>query len=86
MILNKLAKYLANRYLKQGHFILALVCRCENNRVFLHHNVEMRPGYLGKFLEFHFHDEALGPEKILEVMKERWHRVKYSEFLEQELA
>ena len=60
VILNKLSKYLASRYLKQGHFILALVCRCENNRVFLHHNIEMRPGYLGKFIEFHFHDEALG--------------------------
>jgi hypothetical protein len=60
VILNKLSKYLASRYLKQGHFILALVCRCENNRVFLHHNIEMRPGYQGKFIEFHFHDEALG--------------------------
>ena len=46
----------------------------------------MRPGYLGKFIEFHFHDEALGWEDIIEVMKERWNRVKYSEFLEQELA
>ncbi len=78
MIINKLSKHLANRYLKQGHFMLALVCRCENNRVFLHRNIEMRPGYLGKFIEFHFHDEALESEEILEVMRERWNRVKYS--------
>lgn len=36
--------------------MLALVCRAENNRIYLKHQVEMRPGFLGKWIEFVLHD------------------------------
>ena len=51
--------------------MLGLVCRSENNRVFLKHNVEMRPGYLGKWVEFISHDPDLPIEALLEIMKDR---------------
>jgi hypothetical protein len=66
--------------------MLSLVCRCENNRVFLHRNLEMRPGFLGKWVEFITHEPDLTPEQLLERMLERQQKIKYSEFLEQEIA
>ena len=50
VIVNKLTKHLSNRYLRKGHFMLAAICRIENNRVFLRHKVEVRPGFLGKWV------------------------------------
>jgi hypothetical protein len=85
VIVNKITKHFSNKYLKQGHFMLGLICRSENNRVFLHHNVEVRPGYLGKWVEFLTYDDDMPIENILEMMRDRWHKIKYSEFLEQEL-
>ena len=81
-IVNKITKTLSNRSLRKGHFMLGLVCRCENNRLFLHHRVEMRPGFLGKWIEFYFHDPDMNLEEILELIKQRWHNIKYSEFYE----
>lgn len=46
-----------NKYLRQAHFILALFCRSENNRFYLSKNVEMRPGFLAKWVEFIIHEE-----------------------------
>jgi hypothetical protein len=40
--------------------MLALYCRAENNRFYLKHNVEMRPGFLGKWIEFIVHDISEG--------------------------
>jgi hypothetical protein len=44
-----------NKFLRQAHFILALYCRSENNRFYLSKNVEMRPGFLAKWVEFIIH-------------------------------
>jgi hypothetical protein len=43
-------KIASNKYLRQAHFALALFCRCENNRFYLERKVEIRPGFLGKWL------------------------------------
>ena len=51
-----LTKRLSNRYLRQAHFMLAVYCRSENNRLFLKRNVEMRPGFLGKWIEYIIYD------------------------------
>lgn len=70
-IVNKIAKYYTNKYLKQGHFMLALLCRCEANRLYLQHNIEMRAGFMGKWIEFVTHDISITHEQIIDVMYER---------------
>ena len=80
--INRTTKHYSNKYLKQGHFLLSLVCRSENNRVFLRHHLEMRPGFQGKWLEFLTHDTDLSVDQIIEKMMERQHKIKYSVFLE----
>lgn len=37
--------------------MLALFCRAENNRFYLNKKVEVRSGYLGKWIEFRIHDD-----------------------------
>ena len=53
--------------------MLALYCRAENNRYFLAKDVEMRPGFLGKWVEFivyqHLGEEDRVP--IIEKIRER---------------
>ena len=39
-------KLISNRFLRNGHFVLAVFCRSENNRHYLKYNVELRPGFL----------------------------------------
>ena len=51
-VILKTSKCFANKYLRQAHFALAVVCRAENNRYYLKHGVEIRPGYLASWLEF----------------------------------
>ena len=51
-----IVKSKSNRYLRQSHFLLAVYCRAENNRLYLRKNVEMRPGFLGKWIEFNIYD------------------------------
>ena len=65
--------------------MIGLICRAENNRLFLNYNVEMRPGYLGRWIEFTSHDVRKSNEEILIMMKDRWEKVKYSKFLEEQL-
>lgn len=48
-------KIASNKYLRQAHFSLALFCRSENNRFYLERRVELRPGFLGKWLEIVIH-------------------------------
>jgi energy-coupling factor transporter transmembrane protein EcfT len=62
LIVNKITKHFASKYLKQGHLMLGLLCRSENNRLFLKCNIEMRPGFQGKWIEFTRHDKELTPE------------------------
>jgi hypothetical protein len=50
------SKRRSNKHLKVAHFILAIYCRAENNRVYDKRNVKLRPGYLGKWIEFHIPD------------------------------
>jgi hypothetical protein len=35
--------------------MLALFCRAENNRFYLKNSAEVRPGFLGKWIEFQIH-------------------------------
>lgn len=51
-IVYKTSKCFQNKYLRQAHFVLAVVCRSENNRYYLQRGVEIRPGYLARWVEF----------------------------------
>ena len=42
----------SNKYLRQAHYILAIYCRAENNRIYNAKGINLRPGYLGKWIEF----------------------------------
>jgi len=41
-----------NRMFRVTHFLLSCECRAQNNRVYLKHGIELRPGFLGKWVEF----------------------------------
>ena len=38
--------------LRMSQFLLAVFCRVENNRLYCRNGIEMRPGFLGKWIEF----------------------------------
>lgn len=44
-------KLLSSEVLRQSQFILAVHCRGENNRLYLRRGVELRPGYLAKWIQ-----------------------------------
>ena len=50
-ITSNVMKEEVNLCLRKIHFLMAITCRAHNNRLFLQHGIELRPGYLGKFLE-----------------------------------
>jgi len=35
---------------------MAMFCRAENNKLYLHKKVYLKPGFLGKWVEFVIHD------------------------------
>ena len=45
-------KYRSSYEYRMSQFLLAVFCRVENNRLYLRHGIEMRPGFLGKWIEF----------------------------------
>lgn len=47
-----LVKSKSSYALRMSHFLLSVLCRAENNRMYLERGVEVRPGYLGKWIEF----------------------------------
>ena len=44
-------KFTYNKKYRISHFLLAIFCRAENNRHYLNLGLELRPGYLGKWIE-----------------------------------
>lgn len=50
-IVSTILKEEINLGLRAVHFLMAVACRAHNNSLFLRHGVELRPGYLGKWLE-----------------------------------
>jgi hypothetical protein len=52
--------------------MLAVVCRAENNRYYLRRGVEIRPGYLARWIEFSVLDTTEDERKdITEILRER---------------
>ena len=52
IVVYKICKYFQCKLLRQAHFVLSVVCRAENNRYYLKKGVEIRPGYLAKWVLF----------------------------------
>ena len=52
LILITVFKYRSSYKMRASQFLLAVFCRAENNRLYLRHGVENRPGFLGKWIEF----------------------------------
>lgn len=44
-------KFAYNKALRSSHILLSLFCRAENNRKYLKLGLELRPGYLAKWIE-----------------------------------
>ena len=70
-IVYKVSKCFQCKYLRQAHFVLAVVCRAENNRYYLRRGVEARPGYLARWVEFAVIDTEDGKKDALQVLRER---------------
>ena len=71
-IIYKISKCFQCKYLRQAHFMLAVVCRAENNRYYLRRGVEIRPGYLARWIEFSVLDTNEDERKdITEILRER---------------
>ena len=56
--------------MRQAHFVLSVVCRAENNRYYLKRGIEVRPGYLAKWVLF----SVLKPEEgktVVQTLRDR---------------
>ena len=42
-----------NQVYRMAHFVLAVFCRVENNRLYLQHGIEIRPGFNAQWITFH---------------------------------
>ena len=56
----------------QAQFLLAVFCRAENNNLYLKCQVELRPGYLAKWIEINFIPLDNETPDILSYMRQRW--------------
>jgi len=45
-------KYRSSYQMRMSQFLISVFCRAENNRLYLRRGVEVRPGFLGKWIEF----------------------------------
>ncbi len=58
VILITIFKYRSSYPMRMSQFLLSVYCRAENNRLYLKKGVEVRPGFLGKWIEFICFDNA----------------------------
>lgn len=70
-VMMKYTKMQQDLLLRQAQFVLAVVCRAENNRYYLKNGIEMRPGYLAKWIEFNSIDTRDSTQTVLEAIKQR---------------
>ena len=66
----KVARCKHDRILRQSHFLLAVVCRAENNRYYLRRGIELRPGYLARWIEFNVIRLEEGQD-LVEILRSR---------------
>ena len=54
-----LCKSFINEKLRATHFCLAILLRARNNSKFLKHGLELRPGFLGEWIEIRFFNKPM---------------------------
>jgi len=64
-------KYRSSHQMRMSQFLLSVFCRAENNRLYLKHGVEMRPGFTGKWIEFACL-ESNAVDEIIQMMRQRF--------------
>ena len=57
--------------MRMTQFLLAIYCRAENNRLYLRKGVEVRPGFLGKWIEFTCREEP-SIDEMVQQMRQRF--------------
>lgn len=73
-IVYKVSKCFQCKYLRQAHFVLAVLCRAENNRHYLSRGVEVRPGYLARWIEFCVVEKNKKGKEVVSVIRERYQK------------
>ena len=68
-IILKVSQCFKCKFLRKAHFVLSVVCRAENNRYYLKRDVEVRPGYLARWVEFLVKDKS--QKTVLRQIQER---------------
>ena len=64
-------KYRSSYQMRMSQFLLSVYCRAENNRLYLKHGVEVRPGFTGKWIEFACL-ETNEIDEIIQMMRQRF--------------
>ena len=52
LLVTTFIKNKSSYHMRISQFLLSVYCRAENNRLYLKHGVEVRPGFLAKWIEF----------------------------------
>ena len=71
LIVITIFKYRSSYSMRMTQFLLSVFCRAENNRLYLKHGVEVRPGFTGKWIEFTCLENN-GTEEIIKQMRQRF--------------
>lgn len=66
-----LFKYRSSYQMRISQFLLSVFCRAENNRLYLKKGVEVRPGFLGKWIEFTCLESA-ETDEIIQKLRQRF--------------
>ena len=64
-------KYRSSQQMRVIQFLLSVLFMAENNRFYLKNFVELRPGFLGKWIEFNCMNE-MGVDDIINQMRQRF--------------
>lgn len=71
LIVVTIFKYRSSYQMRMSQFLLSVYCRAENNRLYLKHGVEIRPGFTGKWIEFACLETNVVDE-IIQMMRQRF--------------
>ena len=71
LIVIMIFKYRSSYQMRMSQFLISVFCRAENNRLYLKHGVEVRPGFLGKWIEFTCLENA-AVDDIIQQMRQRF--------------
>jgi len=71
LIVSMLMKYKSSYQLRMSQFLLSVLCRAENNKIYLKNGIEVRPGFLASWIEFKIL-ETEDLNELIQVMRSRF--------------